>query len=103
MRFILKIRASNEGGNALVHDPEFGAKMQQVLKEVNAEAAYFTTVDGQRGGYVVVNIDDASQFPAIVEPFFLWWKADVEWIPVMLLEDVAKAGPGIERAVKQYG
>ncbi len=103
MRFILKIRASNEGGNAMVHDPEFGAKMQQMLKEINAEAAYFTAVDGQRGGYVVVNIDDTSQIPAIAEPWLQWWKADVEWIPVMLPEDLAKAGPALARAVKQYG
>ena len=77
--------------------------MQQMLKEMNAEAAYFTTVDGQRGGYVVVNIDDVSQIPAITEPWFLWWKADVEWIPVMVPEDLAKAGPSIGAAVQKWG
>ena len=76
----------------MLRDPQFGAKMQQLLAELKAETAYFTAVNGQRGGYIVVNFDDASQIPALVEPLFLWLKADVELIPVMLPEDLAKAG-----------
>ena len=71
--------------------------------DVGAEAAYFTAVEGQRSGYIVVNLDDASQIPAVAEPFFLWLKADVDVVPVMLPEDLAKAGPAIGAAVQQYG
>jgi hypothetical protein len=55
-----------------------------------------------RRGYVVVNFEDASKIPAIAEPVFLWLKADVEFMPVMLPEDLAKAGPSIEAAVKKW-
>jgi len=103
MRYIMKVRMSIEAGNAALRDPEFGAKVQQLLMEIKAEAAYFTTVDGQRGGYVVVNMDDASQIPAIAEPFFLWLNADIEFIPVMLPEDLGKAGPSIGAAVQKWG
>jgi len=76
--------------------------MQQLLSEINAEAAYFAAVDGQRGGYIVVNFDDASKIPAIAEPLFYWLKADLEFIPVMVMEDLAKAGPAIGAAVKKW-
>ena len=47
--------------------------------------------------------DDASQIGATAEPLLLWLKADVEWMPVMLPEDLAKAGPAIEAAVEKWG
>ena len=77
--------------------------MQDYLAEVKAEAPYFTTVDGQRGGYVVLDLGDASQIPAIAEPLFLWLSADVEILPVMSPEDLGKAGPAIAAATKKWG
>ena len=99
----MKFEMPTEAGNAAISDPQFGHKMQTVLKEVGAEAAYFTSIDGRRGGYIVVKMKDASQIPAIAEPFFLWLNAKVEFLPVMTLEDLAKAGPGIAAAVKKWG
>ncbi len=103
MRFLMRLRIPNEAGNAMVRDREFGQKFQSALQEVRAETAYLTTVDGQRGGYVVVNVDDASRIPSVAEPFFQWLKADVEFIPVMLPDDLAKAGPAISAAVQKWG
>jgi hypothetical protein len=103
MRYLVRFHIPIEAGNEALRDPEFGAKIQQLLSEINAEAAYFTTVDGQRGGYIIVNFDDASKIPAIAEPLFYWFKADVEFIPVMLAEDLGKAGPAIEAAMKKWG
>jgi hypothetical protein len=77
--------------------------MQDALKEVKAEAAYFTTISGSRGGYIVVNMDNASQMPAIAEPFFLWLKASIEFIPVMTPEDLGKADNSIQAAAKKWG
>jgi len=48
----MKMRFPVEAGNAALRDPQFGAKMQQALADIKAEAAYFTAVDGQRGGYI---------------------------------------------------
>jgi hypothetical protein len=103
MKYIMKIRMSIERGNEALSDPQFGHKMNDLLAEIKAEAAYFTTVHGQRGGYVVLNINDASEIPAIAEPFFLWLNADIEFFPVMRPEDLAKAGPSIGAAVKKWG
>ena len=90
MRFVMKVRIPVDSGNAALRDPEFGKKMQDYLAEVKAEAAYFTSANGQRGGYIVVDMADTSQIPAIAEPLFLWLKADVEFQPVMKPEDLAK-------------
>ena len=77
MRYLVRLRFPVDSGNAALRDPQFGAKLQQFLSDIKAEAAYFTAVDGQRGGYIVVNFDDASKIPAIAEPLFLWLKADI--------------------------
>jgi hypothetical protein len=45
---------------------------------------------------------DASQIPAIAEPWFLAFNANVEIQPVMVPDDLMKAGPAIEQAVKKY-
>jgi hypothetical protein len=104
MKFIMKMKmASGEAGNDLLRDPEFGRKMHELLTEVKAEAAYFTTICGSRGAFIVVNMDDASQMPAIAEPFFLWLKAEIDWYPVMTPEDLGKAGPAIGAANKKWG
>ena len=103
MRYIVRFQIPMDAGNKALSDPKFGEKLQKILTKMKAEAAYFTTVNGQRGGYIVVSFDDASKIPAIAEPLFLWLKADVEFIPVMLIEDLAKAGPAIAEAVKKWG
>ena len=102
MRFLMKVEIPTDAGNEAISDPKFGQKMQAALKEVGAEAAYFTSLRGQRGGYIVVNMKDASQIPAFAEPFFHWLNAKVEFLPVMLPEDLAKAGPSIATAVKKW-
>ena len=103
MLHMLKIRIPNEAGNAALSDPEFGKKMNQLLTRIKAKSAYFSTMDGQRGGYVIVDVKNASDIPGIAEPFFLWLKADVSFEPVMRLEDLAKAGKSIGAAVRKYG
>jgi len=75
-----------EAGNAALQNPKFADKVQGILKEMKAEAAHFTTIKGHRGGYVVANMDYASQMVAIAEPVFFGLKATVKFIPVMLRE-----------------
>jgi hypothetical protein len=46
---------------------------------------------------------DASQIPAIAEPWFLAFNASIEIHPVMVPDDLARAGSSFEAAVKKYG
>jgi hypothetical protein len=104
MKFIMKVTIPNKYGNDLLKDPKkFGNTMKELLAGAKAEAAYFTTFCGNRGGYIVVNMDDASQLPAIAEPFFFALHADIDWLPVMTPEDLGKGLPAVEAAVKKWG
>jgi len=103
MKYIMKVSMPVEKGNERIKDPNFGKVMQEILTEIKAEAAYFTTVCGNRGGYIVVNLNDASQIPALAEPFFLRFNAEVTFMPVMTLEDLGKADASIQAAVKKWG
>ena len=102
MKYLVRFSFPVEPGNDALKDPQFGSKIKQFLSDIKAEAAYFTAIDGQRGAYLIVSMDDASQIPAIAEPLFLWLKADIEFIPVMLPQDLEKAGPAIAGAVKKW-
>lgn len=66
------------------------------------EAVYFTADGGERTAFIFLEMHNASQIPAIAEPWFLAFKASVEIYPVMVPDDLAKAGSAIDRAVKNY-
>ena len=103
MRFLIKATIPVERGNEVLRDPEFGTKMSQLLADMKAEASYFALNNGQRTCYLVVNANDASQLPSLGEPLWYWLKADVEITPVMVPQDLQKAGPDIAAAIKKWG
>ena len=103
MRILLKISIPVAKGNATIKDGSLGTMVHSILEEQKPEAAYFIEDNGGRTGIVVVNIDEPSQIPAIAEPWFLAFDAKVEFHPAMIAEDLEKAGPAIEAAVKKYG
>jgi hypothetical protein len=47
-------------------------------------------------------LKDASQIPAVSEPWFFAFNAKVSLRPVMNPQDLAKAGPSIGKAAKRY-
>jgi hypothetical protein len=92
-----------EEGNAAIKDGSLPTTIQSVMEDLQPEAAYFGTIDGFRGGYFVVDIEDASQIVAMAEPIFLGMGATVDIKPVMTAEDLAKAAPMMEQASRKYG
>ena len=52
---------------------------------------------------MIVDMADASELPGKFEPWFLAFDASIDATPVMLPEDLAKAGPAIENAVNKFG
>jgi len=73
-----------------------------ILADLKPEAVYFTDDNGQRTGFIFLDMQDAAQIPAIAEPWFLAFNASVEIHPVMIPDDLARAGDAIENAVKKY-
>lgn len=103
MRFMLRVTIPVESGNAAARAGKLGSTIQSILEDLKPEAAYFTDYDGQRAGYIFLNMEDASQIPAIAEPWMQALNASIALHPVMVAEDLAKAGGAIEQAVKTYG
>ena len=102
MRFLLKVNIPVEPGNAAAKAGKLGTTIQSILADLKPEAAYFTDSDGQRTGFIVFDMQDVSQIPAIAEPWFLAFNAAIEIHPVMVPDDLARAGGAIEKAVKKY-
>src|SRR6267154_472865 len=103
MRFLLQVNIPVETGNAAAKAGKLGTTIQSILADLKPEAVYFTDDKGQRTAFLFLDMQDASQIPTIAEPWFLAFNASIEIHPVMIPEDLAKAGSAIEKAVKKYG
>jgi hypothetical protein len=103
MRFMLSFRIPPEEGNAAVKAGRIAETLQSILEELNPEAAYFADIEGARGGYLVVNMEEASQIPAICEPLFLGLGATVKVHPVFTPDDMPRAMEALERVAQKYG
>lgn len=103
MRCLLKVSVPVAEGNAAVADGTLGSTISSILSDLKPEAAYFAEEKGVRTAFVFMNLENASQIPAVAEPWFLAFNAQVEIHPAMNLEDLKNATPGIESAVRKYG
>jgi hypothetical protein len=104
MRMLLRVSIPVETGNAAIKAGTLGSTIERILATLKPEAAYFFADDaGNRCGSVVFDMTDSSQMPAIAEPWFLEFKASVSLRPCMSLQDLAKAGPSLAAAAKEFG
>ena len=104
MRMLLRVSIPVEAGNAAAKAGTLGSTVEQILADLKPEAAYFFADDnGHRSGSIVFDMKDTSEIPAVAEPWFLAFNAKVSFRPVMNPQDLAKAGPSIGKAAKQYG
>jgi hypothetical protein len=103
MRMMLKVSIPVERGNDAIRKGTLGSTLEKILGELKPEAAYFAEDNGLRTGYIFFDMQESSQLTAIAEPFFLAFNTQLTVRPAMTLQDLAKGGPAIEKAVKQYG
>jgi len=104
MRMLLRVSIPAETGNAAAKAGTLASTIRKILAGLKPEAAYFFADDnGNRSGSIVFDMTDSSQIPGIAEPWFLAFNAKVSFRPVMNPEDLAKAGPAIDQAAKEYG
>jgi len=103
MRMLMKVNIPVEAGNKAVWEGALGKTIQQILQAQRPEAAYFVAENGQRCGFLIVNLESESKIPALAEPWFLAFNAAVEFSPVMKPEDLQQASRDIESCAKAYG
>ena len=103
MRFMLSFGIPTEKANALIKNGSFPQTIQSIMEDLQPEAAYFTDVDGGRGGIFILNIDDTSQLPGMAEPLLHAMDATIKLQLVMTPEDMEKGAPALEQAAQKYG
>jgi hypothetical protein len=86
--------------NIALKDGTVGQKIHRILEEIKPEATYFTEFDGLRSVILIVNVDNSSKIPALAEPWFLLFEADVQWHIVMSPEELGQAG--LEAIAKKW-
>ena len=92
MRMLMTVRLPNETFNAVVRDGSAGSKTKAILDAVKPEAVYFTAMNGRRTIVMLVELEKPSMVPALAEPWFLSFDADVEFHVVMGPEELEQAG-----------
>ena len=90
MRMMVKARMDTEAASKALQDGSLQTMMQTTMETLKPEAAYFGPDGGHRTAFIVFNMDDPSQLPAITEPFFSIMKARVEVFPVMDRDDLMR-------------
>jgi hypothetical protein len=101
---LLRAILPNEPANTMIRTGTFEPTIKKVLAHLKPEAAYFVASDsGERCAVIVFDMKDSSELPKVAEPFFLAFNASVTVRPTMTPQDLAAAGPGFERAVKEFG
>src|SRR5829696_6595129 len=104
VRILITFSINPEKGDQLIKEERIGETMESILEELQPEAAYFTDVEGTRGGFLVVDMEDASQMPAMTEPLLLGVGATVHMQPVMTPEDLrGAAGEALQQMAQKYG
>jgi hypothetical protein len=100
MRILMNVKIPHHTFNAALKNGTAAAKLGRILDEIKPQAAYFTEHDGHRGAVLIVEMADPSKIPALAEPWFLAFEADVEFRIAMTPEDLKKSG--IDEIAKRW-
>ena len=103
MRMLMKVNILVDAGKKAAREGTLGKTVQQILQAQRPEAAYFVAENGQRCGFLIVNLESESKIPALAEPWFLAFNAAIELHPVMTPEDLQQASRDIESCARTYG
>jgi len=92
MRVLQIVTIPHDKFNEAVRDGSVDVKMNGILESIKPEAVYFTEHRGKRGAVLVVDLADPSKIPALAEPWFLTFDADVHFQVAMTADDLKNAG-----------
>jgi hypothetical protein len=93
MRLMLRFSIPVERGNEAVADGTIGQAIENLVKATKAEAAYFTMIDGERGGMIFFEEEDQARLTQFNEPMFAALDAAIEIMPVQTLDDLKRGLP----------
>ncbi len=90
MRLMLKAQMDTAAASRAIQEGRMPAVMQSMMEQLKPEAAYFGPDNGQRTAFIIFDMTDPSQLPAISEPLFSEFNARVEVFPVMDRDDLQR-------------
>ncbi|MCX4525995.1 MULTISPECIES: hypothetical protein [unclassified Streptomyces] len=90
MRVMLRAHLDTAATNEGIKTGALPQTITKLMEAVKPEAAYFGLHEGVRSCWIVFDLKDSSQMPALMEDLFLQFNAEVEVAPVMNQEDLAK-------------
>ena len=103
MRVMTKFTFPVEAGNAAIRTGKVEKVFQQIIEDLKPEAAYFHAVDGDRGGFFIVDMQESAQIAGIAERLFFGLNAKIELVPVMSADDLRKGLSGVQETIRRYG
>jgi hypothetical protein len=103
MRVMVRFSFSADAGNAAIRTGKLEKVFRQLIEDLKPEAAYFHAVEGDRGGFFVVNMQESSQIADIAERLFYGVNAKIELVPVMTADDLRKGLSGVQETIRRYG
>jgi hypothetical protein len=92
MRMLMIVTLPHHTFNAAVKAGVASAKIAKIMEAIKPESAVFAEMNGRRTGFLVVDLPDAAKIPALCEPWFLTFEADVQLHPAMTPEDLQRTG-----------
>jgi hypothetical protein len=90
MRMMLKAQMDTAAASKAIQEGRMPMVMQSMMEQLKPEAAYFGPDGGHRTAFIVFDMSDPSQLPAISEPLFSEFHARVEIFPVMDRDDLER-------------
>jgi len=102
MRVMVRFSFPVDAGNAAIRTGKVEKVFQQMTEDLKPEAAYFHAVDGDRGGFFIVNMHDSSEIADIAERLFFGLNAKIELAPVMTIDDLRKGLSGVQKTIRRY-
>ena len=91
MRMLLNVEIPHEPFNTAVRNGTVGDTIRRIIAESKPESVFFTEQNGHRGATLIVQVEQASQIPALAEPWFLNFNADCQFRIAMTAEDLQKS------------
>ncbi len=90
MRMMMKAQMDTAAATKAIQSGRMPEVMQTMMEVLKPEAAYFGPDSGVRTAFIIFDMTDPAQLPAISEPLFSEFNARVEFFPVMDRDDLTR-------------
>jgi hypothetical protein len=90
MRMMLKVTMDTLMASEAISEGTLSTVLKTTLDNLKPEAAYFGAENGKRRALIFFDLADTSDIPSIAEPLFETFGAEIEFAPVMNVDDLGR-------------